>query len=181
MADFEVRAVYQYGDRFWENVWQIDIGSATDFPGAIITALKDFSVANLLNIYTLVKIVRRPVGSHDAFVESVYDLPGSRDVGASEPLPLFNTVRLLLQPFEGRPGVKFLRGLLVNTDLIGTGGLIASAVVAGVEGRYIDLAAAVVAAGAQIVVAADKPVGSAATQGVVQMRQLHRKRRKPVI
>lgn len=181
MATFEVRAVFSYGDRHWENVWEVDVGTAADVPDTVITAFKTFHLDTLLSTYILDKIVRRPSGSHDEFIEVLYGLPGNRDVGASEPLPLFNTILVYLAPFAGRPGLKYLRGFLVNTDLVGLGGAIADAARATVEGRMIDLLAAVLAASCFIAVAADKQVTASSIKETTQMRQLHRKRKKPVL
>lgn len=180
MADFEVRAVFTYGDRHWENVWQIDTGSLDDVPSAVIEGLREFHVSTLLADYTLNKIVRRVVGSHDAFVESIYDVPGGRALGSSGPLPLFNTVRLLLQPAAGRPGVKFLRGLLLLTDIAAAGGVLGPTVLELVQTAINTLYGVVVAAECEIVCAADKLTTSGTPEPVAQERQLHRKRKKTV-
>lgn len=181
MGVFEVKGIYQYGDRFWENVWHIDVGSAEDVPAGVTDALKNFSVHCLLDAYTFVKLVRRPVGSHDAFVEAIYNLPGNRHVGSSEPMPLFNTVRLLLSAFSGRPGLKFLRGLLLISDIVATGGALGTPVMELVESEAGTLITAIVDAACELVVLPDKVISAPTVQPMTQMRQLHRKRKKPTV
>lgn len=179
MAVWEVRVVFTNGDRHWENVWHIDVGSADDVPAGVIDALRDFHLGRLLGIYTLEKIVRRPAGTSDAFIEALFNLAGTRTVSSGDALPLFNTVRALLSGGVGRPGIKFLRGFLVTSDLVDNAGTINSTTVAGITAALIDLIDAVDAASCTIVFGSALRVAlSAATQAVAQMRQQHRKRRR---
>lgn len=181
MAIWEVRAVFKYGDRFWENVWHLDIGELEDFPVGAIVAVSNFSLDTLLNVYELVKIVRRPAGTSDAFVESIANTPGNRSAGADVALPLFDTVRLVLEGGVGRPGQKFLRGLLLLNDIAASGGVLKPAVIALVEAAATTLISDLLADDVQIVVGStNKVVLSASAESDVQERQLHRKRRRSI-
>ena len=180
MAVWEVRAVMQYGDRFWENVWDIDIGTATDVPPALILAIEAFHLNTLLNLYSLARIVRRPKGTTDEFVEIVVAAAGLIDVGAAHALPLWNSVRLILGVAAGRVGFKFLRGLLTDAMIADEQNHITSGIISAVETRAITLFNAASDAACFFVVGADdKPSVSPTVQATIQMRQQHRKRKKP--
>jgi hypothetical protein len=178
MAVWEVRTIKQYGDRFWENVWHLDIGADTDVSATMIDAFRDFDRSLLRDIYTLARIVRRPAGTTDAFIEVILGLAGLL-ASTGKVLPLFNTVRILLNVGAGRPGQKFLRGYLTDADLSGDDVHIESASVSQVEDAVFALLNTASSEGYTFVESGDdKPVSGAAVQALVQMRQLHRKRRR---
>jgi hypothetical protein len=110
MAVWEVRVVNQTGERFWENVWHVDVGADTDVDPALLSAFETFAVNMLLTIYSCARIVRRPAGTTDAFIEILVGAAGTRGLAGSFALPLFNTVRVLLAAGAGRPGLKYFRG-----------------------------------------------------------------------
>jgi hypothetical protein len=181
MAIWEVRSVQQYGDRFWENIWHVDIGTDTDVDSSLLTAIEDFAVAMLLENYSVARIVRRPAGSTDAFIEFLVGAAGARALAGHFALPLFNTVRILLGAGIGRPGIKYLRGLLQNADIIDEQNHIDPALISYVNTHLDTLLNAATDAGQLFVVgAADKAVATAAPDSSVEMRQLHRKRKKTV-
>jgi hypothetical protein len=179
MAVWEVRAVFQYGDRFWENVWEVDVGSLTDVPSALLLAFETFHLSTLLDLYTLVRIVRRPAGTTDEFIETLVGTVGANEVGSNHVLPLWNTVRLLLQGGAGRPGSKFLRGFLTDAMIADELFHIDPAIVSAVETHAIDLFNAASDADCSIVFGAGFQVAvSPVVQASIQMRQPHRKRRR---
>jgi hypothetical protein len=177
LAVWEVKLVFQYGDRFWENVFHVDTGSAADVDPTVIDALRGFAVGPLLTIYELVKIVRRPAGSHDAFIESIFNLAGSRAIGSSHPLPLWNCVRLIMLVAAGRPGLKYLRGILIAADIIDSANTIDPSLLAGITTGFNSVISAATTAGQTFVKGADVPIASVSSQLKAQMRQLHRKRK----
>jgi hypothetical protein len=181
MAVWEVRVVATDSSRSWENVWHIDVGDADDVPAAVISALYDFHVGHLLEIYVLSKIARRPVGTHDEFIESIYNHAGSVPLSGSFPLPLFNTLKFFLTGGTGRPGYKFLRGLLTSANVIDDRNNISPSLVANVETAVLALISAVTGADAEIVFGLGKIATSASTQLFVQMRQQHRKRKRSTV
>lgn len=179
MAVWETRLVYKVADRFWENIFHVDIGSATDVPPDLVLAFEQFGRSVLLDAFTLDRIVRRPAGSHDAFIETVVGLVGLNTVGTSKILPLFNVVRVLLQVGAGRPGIKYLRGLLLNVHLIDEQDHIDPALLTIVNNAFDTLYNAASDAACTFVVGADdKPSVSAAVDHTIEMRQQHRKRKK---
>lgn len=179
MAVWEVRLVYQTGDRFWENVWHVDVGSADDVPSALVLAFETFGLSTLRDIYTLARIARRPAGSTNEFIDVIVGAAGSVVTGADKVLPLFNVVRLLLEAGAGRPGVKLLRGLLVGGDLADEQNHLAAPMISLVQSAANDLFNAASDASCTFVVGAgNRPAVSPSVDPQVEMRQRHRKRKK---
>lgn len=179
MALFEVEVTFDYGDRHWQNRWDVE---ATDIATVFGMAgfFKDAHIALLLDIYTLARVVVRPAGVSGAFFEQVYNLPGSKSPGGNVVLPLFNTVFIALETvLGGLPGKKYLRGFLLNTDL-NPDSTIKAAELPGIAAAIGTLIANVAGAGGAIVLSNDKEVTDVSVQEAVQMRQLHRKRKKTV-
>jgi len=182
MAVWENRVVYRYGDRFWENVWNIDVGSETDVPSAVTLALETFAIQTLLNIFTVERVVRRPQGSHDEFIEVLVGAAGALAIGSNKVLPLWNTVKVLLNAGAGRPGIKFLRGILTQASLVDEQNHIDGGTVALVQDRLTTLFNAFSDAAVTLVIGAgDKPAVSPLVSDTVQMRQQHRKRKKSTL
>lgn len=178
MAVWEIRAEFTDGSRGWENVWHVDIGELADVPVAVLDAFIAFHRDNLLDIYILDRLVRRPAGSSDAFIEDLVGIAGTVVLGGAEPLPLFNVVKVLLGVAAGRPGLKFLRGLLKNNDIVSASGQIIAGRVDAVDSLLLALEDALVAAGCNLVVGAGKFASGGQAVSRVAMRQQHRKRRK---
>jgi hypothetical protein len=163
-------------------VWHVDIGALEDVPGGLLLALQTFHLDTLLDLYTLVRLVRRPAGTSDAFIEVLIDTVGANAVGAAHVLPLWNTVRILLEGGVGRPGIKFLRGFLTDAMLADELGHIDPAIVTAIENHAIDLFNAASDAACSFVYGSDNRVAvSPTTQSSIQMRQPHRKRRRTIV
>jgi hypothetical protein len=181
MAIWEVRTVDSTGDRFWENVWHVDIGSLTDVPPDLVTAFVDFALDTLCDAYTVSKVVRRPAGSTDEFIEVIVDAVGHRALSGGIPLPLYNTIRCALSAGVGRPGIKYLRGFLEASDLVGDGTIMSTAIVTAIQLALNTLYNAASDAACTLVIGADnKPSVTAVPDPLVAMRQRHRKRKKTV-
>lgn len=182
MAVWEVRLVNQTGERFWENVWHVNIGADTDVDPALLSAFETFGINMLLENFSLARIVRRPKGTTDAFIEILVGAAGTRGLAGSFALPLFNTVRLLLAAGAGRPGLKYIRGLLKTADIIDEQNHIDPALITYVNTQIDVLFNAASDAGQSFVIgSADKFAVSAEPDTSVEMRQLHRKRKKSVL
>jgi hypothetical protein len=181
MAVWEVRVVYAYGDRSWENVWHVDTGADTDVDPALILQFADTAKELLLSLYTVNRIARRPLGSHDEFIETVFDLVGGIAIGGNKALPLFNVARVILAGGVGRPGLKSLRGLLTSSDIIDSANHISATLVSLIQEEMSLLFNAASDAGQQIVFGeANKVAVSPLALAQVFGRQQHRKRKKTV-
>lgn len=182
MAVWEVRVVYQNGDRFWENVWHVDIGAATDVPPGLLAQFESFAIATLLDIYSVARIVRRPAGTSDAFIEELIGAAGALVLGSNKVLPLWNTVRVLLNAGAGRPGIKFLRGILTQASITDEQNHIDSGTISLLQTELDALFNQASDDTCTFVIGADdKPAVSPVVQSLIQMRQPHRKRKKPVV
>lgn len=182
MAVWEVRTVVRYGDRHWENVWHVEIGSATDVPPALVDAFVTFGRNTLLDLYTLERVVRRPAGSHDMFIEDIVGLAGILSSDGFKALPIFNVVKVLLQVGLGRPGIKLLRGAIIDGDLLDEQFHLKPTFVTLIQNELNALYNAASDAACEIVVGStNKPSVTSNVDTTIQMRQPHRKRRKPLV
>ena len=181
MAIWEVRLVFRTGDRFWENVWHVDVGVLEDVPADLILAFETFGLQGLRDIYALSKIVRRPAGTTDEFIEVVLETAGAVASGSVNVLPLYNTIKLFLNGGVGRPGYKFLRGYLASDGVADDEGHMNPSIVTLFQGLADNLFNAASDAGCSIVFGADNKVAVSPTvQSLIQERQRHRKRKKTV-
>jgi len=179
MAVWEVRVVAGFGDREWENVYHIDAGADTDVDPSIILELVNFHVSRSFAVYIIKRIVRRILGTSDAFIEVAVNAPGAIDPLTEVPAPLFNTIRMILQAGAGRVGGKFLRGMMVQSQIIDDNGTLASTLISAMNTAFDSVLNAAATAGQTFVFGSDnKIVSSAEFQQVVQERQRHRKRRR---
>lgn len=177
MALFSLQVRFQYGDRFWTNKWEL---SAADI-GTVIGLVSDFEAfhtAILLTNYVLKDMRISPIPSTGAFETIVLNSNGAKGDSGQQILSLFNTVALdLVGTFFGRHGLKYLRGTLTNADLENDG-TIKDSTATAILSDFTTLLGAVSSAGAAIVTGGGHIVSSADIPPAVQMRQLHRKRRK---
>lgn len=181
MAVWETRVVITTGDRSWENVYHIDVGALADVPPDVILALVDFYTSRTISSFIIQRVVRRILGTSDEFIEVILNTPGLVDAGLGDVMPLFNTVKVLLTGGVGRPGVKYLRGMLFGDSLSGDLGLIDAALVTAIQTAWNTFQNAVESADCSLVFGAtDKVAVSGIVQNLVQMRQRHRKRRRTV-
>ncbi|MES2367827.1 MAG: hypothetical protein V4563_18260 [Pseudomonadota bacterium] len=178
MAVWEVRAVLSNGSREWSNVYHIDIGADTDVDPTILSELATFYNAVMLSPFALDRIIRRPAGVAGAFIIASYGVFGGRALAGNLALPLFNTVKMLLDSGAGRPGFKFLRGMLLNVDLDDSQSSIDPAVISDINIAFDDVLNAASAASQLFVEGSSfAPIVSTSFEALVAMRQLHRKRR----
>lgn len=164
------------GDRFWTNVYHVNattLDAAVAHANVVIAA----GEATLMDgSFSVVKtIVSDVVG--DEFRTTPMSLPGQ--LSGADFLPLFNTVKVNISVAgNGRNDYKFYRGGVLETNQ--TTGQLAPATMTAYSDmvqEFIDLGAA---AGVDMVDSDGNDWILASTQQLVQMRQLHRKRKKVV-
>lgn len=161
----------------WSNVWHNS--------GADILTVRDnflgFVVPALLPLLDNTCLLARLLVSDDASTEFVtvpVDEAGTS--GASgDLLPLFNAVKVLFADGSlGRPDYKFFKGLLTEGGQ--EEGFINSATEAVIAGLVSDLIDAAASNDIPFVSLDNDEYTSATVQTFVQMRQMHRKRKKVV-
>lgn len=161
----------------WSNVWHV---SATDIP-AVETAVNDALVPDLLpaldNQATL-KSVLISSESDDTFTTVNVNSAGTNS-GSGDLLPLFNSAKVLFDDGSlGRPDYKFVKGFVTEGEQ--TNGQLTTGASGALKTIFDALIADMDAAGAPLVSEDNDAYVSSSVQTAVQMRQMHRKRRKAV-
>lgn len=92
-------------------------------------------------------------------------------------LPLFNSVKVLVQPTNlGRPDVKFIKGYL--TEELHASGLVSSGAASQVDSSFTTFIGAMDLNTTPLTSEDGAEWVSASVQNAVQMRQMHRRRRR---
>jgi len=176
MAVFRVQVNYSFGvTGKWSNVWHVsaaDLSTAADIFNVTGVPL----LIDLLNSQcTLVSTLISDLGNTD-FISTPINLDGSSDAGG-DLMPLFNSIKVLFTDGSfGRPDYKFFKGLLTEGGQEGgvidftTLGVVNAAVQAfldAMDGESVPL----------VSIDNDQYINPSA-QPNVQMRQMHRRRRR---
>jgi len=167
----------QSGDRFWTNVFYVNaltLAEAASWANiGIATAIQ----SQLNSAFTIVKTVVDHLAD-DTFVTTPLALVcGSVNAGY---LPLFNTVKVDISVAGfGRNDGKFFRGWLV--EAIVTDGQIDAGARSSFEDTINGLIADSTAAGVDLVDNQGNLWQVASVRSAIQMRQLHRRRKKVVV
>jgi hypothetical protein len=161
----------------WSNVWHCD---AVDLP-TVVEAWNTAGVPDLLPVLANSCILHSLLVSDEAssdFLTSLVDAAGT-STAAGDLLPLFNACRVFFTDGSlGRQDNKFFKGFV--TENIQADGELLSGTVTAVNGLLATLITDMAAAGATLVSSSGDPYTLAVTQVEVQMRQMHRKRKKVV-
>jgi len=176
MPVFRVQVKYsKNGSNKWSNVWHV---SSTTLALAA-SKFQDFGVPDLLPLLNNACIM-------DGFLVS--DLDGAEFVtvpinengtsGASgDLLPLFNSVKVLFEDGSlGRPDYKYLKGLLTEGGQIDS--VIDATTIGVIDGLIEALIVDLDGEGCPLVSADNDQYTAASVQPLVQMRQMHRRRRR---
>lgn len=179
MPAFRVQVFYQRGaNEKWTNVYHVF--SAT-MAGAI-TAINSGMTAHLLDLLdpscTLVKyLVSDP--SSLAYTEVPVGVTGAMGAG-NVLIPLFNSVKVRWPTAAaGRPDYKFYKGFIGENNQ--SSGNVESAAMTAIFTELSGMLADVAAAGAALCSEAGDAWGVPVVQQAIQMRQMHRKRRRPPV
>lgn len=163
------------GDRFWTNVFNVN---ALDLASAVAwanTILATSMTEQLGDMFSCVRTVVNHLAD-DTFASTPLNIPG----GASGSfLPLFDTIKVNVSVAGfGRPDYKFIRGWLQEAST--EDGDITDAAIAVIQGIFEDLISTSTSGGVDIVDADGHVWETPAVQQAIQMRQLHRRRKKVV-
>jgi len=177
MAQFLIQLKYQRGTgEKWSNVWRVE---ATDLftAAAAATGTLAPAVAHLIDpSCQIVEALTRTPGTPGAFITAALALVGELS-GVGSMLPLFNAARVLFPLLSGgRPDIKYLKGL-IGEDNSGAG-LIASSTLSGINTILTALISDMATAGATLVDNGGQNYSVVTVQEAIQMRQMHRKRRR---
>lgn len=162
--------------REWSNDYVVDAASLeAGVAAAAVIYNAEESFHNVATTFTRA-LVSSTVQFDNVFQSIVLNSPGER-ANPADNLPLWNTVRLdITATGGGRPGRKFYRLPLGESDvanyIIDSG--LAGDIKAAMDGVVADLAAL----GSPWLVNGERPAAETFVYSKVQMRQLHRKRRR---
>jgi len=179
MAVWRVQVNYIQGlSAKWSNVWHV---SASD----IIAAADGFQlngVPHLIDLLhpscTLNSLLTSDPAS-DAFVTTPIAQPGEA-ANTDSMLPLFCSAKVLFPVGGfGRPDLKYFKGYL--TESVTSNQEIDSAVAGGITTIVEAMITAMSGGGTPLCDAAETEYTVATTQIPIQMRQMHRKRKKKVV
>lgn len=166
----------QTGDRFWTNVFHVNAVTIDAAAAWANTTLATVMTSQLADNFRAVKTLVDHIGD-DTFVTTPISIVGG--VNGAGYLPLFNTIKVNFSVAgHGRNDYKFVRGWLIESlvedsqILEGT----RTALEAIFDGLITDSAAA----GVDLVDSDGNLWLTASVQSAVQMRQLHRRRKKIV-
>lgn len=179
MPVYRVQVFYQLGlAGKWTNVYHVQAAGIADAAGDFDAA----ATAPLLQILdpqaTLVKyLISDLVGTQ--FVTVTKGLNGT-STAAGDTLPLFNSVKVLITAGAfGRPDYKFYKGFI--TESIQTNGILTPGSMGYVDTAVQTMINDMITAGSPLVSENGNAWGQASVQAAVQMRQMHRRRKKKAL
>lgn len=178
MPVFRVQVFYRHGAaEKWSNVWHVSQDQLLDardsFHNIAVPALVDLLDPSC----TLVKILVSSLTTDD-FSELLENAVGTH-FGSGTLLPLFNRVKVFFQPAGlGRPDYKFIGGLVGEDNQDADGFLTTAA--ADLDTALTAMLDDMLSDGAPFVSENGDVWGDVSVQIPVQMRQLHRRRRRVV-
>ena len=159
----------------WSNVYHVVADSITDAHDAwLATGVPDL-LPPLDTSCTLASVLTSDPSS-TAFITSPVNEPGTSSA-SGDLLPLFNAAKVIIPVgLFGRPDLKYLKGFI--TESVQTGGTINSGTQTFIVDTFNQLITDMVAAGQPLCDAVGTEYTVSSVQPAVQMRQMHRKRKR---
>lgn len=178
MAVFRVQVFYEVPAMGkWTNVWHVESATLTDARFGVSTTMVPILVTALDGSGTLLRTLISEVGT-SAFVDDPQNESGTF-TGSGPLLPLFNCVKVLFTTSTfGRPHLKYIKGIVGEN--VQTDGVLDSVFQSDMDVLFQGLVDDMSSAGVPLVTEAADTFLTASVQSAVQMRQLHRKRRRSV-
>lgn len=161
----------------WSNVWHVNAPTLGD----AASAFEDQGVPDLLpllhNACQLVSLLVSSLADSTFITRPINTAGTSSDTG--QLLPLFNSVKAyLIDESNGRPDYKYLKGYL--TEGAQDDGVIGATPIGVITAALLQLAEDMNTASAPLVSLDNDQYVGVTIQEAVQMRQMHRKRKKVV-
>lgn len=179
MGTFRVQFFYQRGaNEKWSNVWHVDAPTIL----AARLAAGNVMLAPLLSLLdSTCKIVKLLVSDPltTAFIEVPVNSSGTNSAGGTL-LPLYNSVRALFSTtVGGRPDYKFLKGYI--TEDAHAAGDLATGIATTIDTVLTTMLTAMETNGTKLVSKNGDVWSNPSIQTAVQMRQMHRRRKKKLV
>ncbi len=179
MATFRIQVNYVLGTTGkWSNVWHI---TAADMAEAAV-ACTDVMLDRLVSVLSTTAVLKSFLVSDPAspaFTTLDVNASGTNgDTGSL--LPLFNSCKVLFPQADfGRPDLKYLKGFVGEN--VQTAGVIDSGSITAVDTAMVGLLTDMDGNGTPVCNESGVQYTVVEVQPAVQMRQLHRKRKKTVV
>lgn len=159
----------------WSNVYHLEadglLDAAIAFTDDMLPALLSVLSPNCLLVKALFSSL-----VDDSFTERIYNDAGTNG-DTDVLLPLFNSAKVLFGTASlGRPDYKFLKGLV--TEDANENSFLASSVIGHIEDVFSALITAMSSAGVPLVSENGDLWASVSVAPLIQMRQMHRRRRR---
>jgi len=179
MAVFRVQVHYKLGlAAKWSNVWHVSTTALLDAASAFVAGGVPHLLSALHVSCQLDHLLVSDPGTGIFVTVPVNESGVNGDTG--DMLPLFNTIKVLFpSPSFGRPDLKYLKGML--TEGMQTNFLLTSGVITGVDAMFTSMVADMATEGAPLCGSDGVEYVEVEVQQAVQMRQMHRKRKKKVV
>ena len=176
MAVFRVQIHYKFGvSQKWSNVWHVNASDLVTASGSVGIAMIDDLLPLLHPSCVLDRVLTSNPATKQFIINTVNEFGTSADSG--DLLPLFNCVRVLIPtPGLGRPDLKYIKGFLTETLI--DGDIVEPTAATGIDNQLTAIINNMVAEGTPLCTEAGENYTNVSVQGLVQMRQMHRKRRK---
>lgn len=159
----------------WTNVYHISADSLIDARDGGQAVLVPSLLAILHPDGVLHKLLVSDPLSDDFSEVAIESAGTSSDSGSL--LALFNCIKVLFQPADlGRPDIKFIKGYL--TESLQVDGMVEPTAAAGVDSTLTTALADMLDNGTPLCSQNGALWGNVSVQAAVQMRQLHRRRRR---
>lgn len=179
MPVYRIQVFYERGQGVkWSNVWHASAVSIPILQGTFSAEAVPDLLVMLDPSCTLVRFLISDLAG-DTFVTTNVGSAGT-SAAAGDMLPLFNSIKVFLVDGSlGRPDYKYIKGYI--TESTQTNSVLIPAVVTGIDQFVTTLLADMAGVATPLVSQDGDEYISASVQPAVQMRQMHRKRKKTVV
>jgi hypothetical protein len=177
MPQFKIQLKYKRGvAEKWSNVWRVEAADLFTAASAAVDVLAPGVLPLLDDSASIVEALTSTPGTPGAFITAALALVGT-STGSGSILPLFNSMKVLFPILSGgRPDYKYFKGFL--TEASTENELIGSSALSGTVTVLTSLISNMATAGATLVDNSGSNYSEVTPQQEVQMRQMHRRRRR---
>ncbi len=177
MSLFRIQVFYQRGlGEKWSNVYHVDSADLFTAAAAAAGTLAPGLAPILDSSCLIVKVLTSDPTSPGTFIEAALAIAGTSS-GSGDLLPLFNSARVLFPILSGgRPDYKFIKGFI--TESLQTNGIITTGALSALASQFGTVITDMSTAGANLVSDTLEGWSVVTPQAAVQMRQMHRRRRR---
>jgi hypothetical protein len=178
MATTRLQVFYQEGEGAkWTNVYHVDVDTLTDAITAFTSVMQAYLLTLLHSSCRIVKVLASSM-TDDTFVEASIEEPGTSAFTDSR-LPFFDCVKTIISTTGlGRPDIKFMKGWLTEGN--SSSGSVDSIALTAFLDNFNNMIQDMIDNSTSLVSDTGDQWAVATAPPTIQMRQMHRKRKKTV-